>query len=78
MKMHVIYDEDGYIIATAESSRDPDALSVTPLPSPGQTAAEFDVPEDCEKMTPLERHNSLQVDLRNSSPTLVARADLNG
>jgi hypothetical protein len=78
MRIHVVYDGDGNIIATAEIASGPDEPSLTPLPSPGQAAAEFDVPGDYEEMTPLERHNSLKVDVQSSSPALVRRATSEG
>lgn len=72
MRMHVLYDASGHILAAAELSEgdSKDSLQVRPIAKPDQFQADLDVPpglsfiEACEKMV---------VDLARKVPCLKAR-----
>ena len=62
MKIHVLYDDSGQILAAAElsESASKDSLQVRPVAKPGQYSADMDVPaalahlsfkDACEKLT---------------------------
>ena len=47
MRLHVVHDASGRIVAAAEAADGGyDSPTITPLPGPHQTAAELDVPDD--------------------------------
>ncbi|MGV1047384.1 MAG: hypothetical protein ACOYD4_02510 [Solirubrobacterales bacterium] len=46
MKLHVVHDEVGVIVAAAVIDDGGDAYTAVPLPGPRQAAAEVEVPEE--------------------------------
>ena len=72
MKLTVLYDEQGRILAT---SRIRDLTEVGSnyshgmVPGPGQRLLEVDLSGDLERTPPLELHKGYRIDLRTSQLT---------
>lgn len=73
MRLQVIFDDHGNIIATGEVIADPGGDRCELIPEPDQSVAELNVPDQYHNMTPLQRHERLRVDVSSDAPTLVER-----
>lgn len=76
MKVHVLYDREGAIISMSRSVPvDPEAeqLKGRPVPGPGQSAAELDLPGDMDGERLSVLHGRLRVENRDGSPRLARR-----
>jgi len=73
MRLQVLFDERGKIIATSELADGPNDVHSEIIPEPNQSFAELDVPAQYQKLTPLQRHEQLRVNLSGDRPMLVKR-----
>jgi len=73
MKLQVVFDDQGTIIATAEVADQSEDLRAEIMPDDGQSLVEIDLPEPYAQMEPIERHERLMVDTSAAHPTLIKR-----
>jgi hypothetical protein len=71
MKLHVLYDDAGTILAAVRLGQDESAPVLRPVPQAGQFSADLDVPHDCCHLDFLELCRTLCVDTKQQ--TLVRR-----
>jgi len=75
MRLSVLYDDSGNVLATQEVLSDPDETepqsAIAPLD--GQYLAEFEVPSHYTDKTPLERHEGLRVNTAADQHHLVEK-----
>ncbi len=76
MKLHVLYDRTGRILAAVHLDPAPDGEGVgelRPIPRKGQMSADFEVPGECADLNFVEACRALRVDTKNRK--LVAIKD---
>jgi hypothetical protein len=75
MKMHVLYDASGQILAAVElsESASKDSLQVRPVAKPGQNSADMDVPAALAHLSFKDACEKLVVDVAQKAPGLKAR-----
>ncbi len=75
MKMHVLYDASGQILAAVELSEDAseDTLQVRPVAKPDQYSADLDVPSALAHLSFKDACENLVVDVAEKVPRLKSR-----
>lgn len=75
MRMHVLYDSSGQILAAVELPEvvSEGTLQVRPVVKPGQYTADVDVPPDLAHLNFKEACEKLVVDVAQKVPRLKAR-----
>ena len=75
MKMHVLYDASGQILAAVElsESASKDSLQVRPVAKPGQYRADMDVPPAHADLSFKDICEKLVVDIAQKVPRLRSR-----
>lgn len=75
MKMHVLYDASGEILAAVELSEgaSEDVLQVRPVAKADQYSADLDVPPGLAKLSFREACAKMVVDVAQKAPCLKAR-----
>lgn len=75
MRMHVLYDSKGQILAAVELSEDVSegTPQVRPFAKADQYSADLDVPPGLEKLSFREACEKMVVDVAQKSPCLKAR-----
>jgi len=71
MRLHVVYDAKGNIIALGHVSAEPEAFDAPrsgPQAGEGQSVAEIDVLDEHAGLTLVELHDRLRVDVKASRP----------
>lgn len=59
MRLHVIIDEKGNVVATGPMPREGAGLKVQLRPGPGQTRHEVELPSEFEGASPVDLHKRL-------------------
>ena len=75
MKVHVLYDTSGQILAAVELSKDAskDTLQVRPVAKPDQYTADLDVPSALDHLSFKDVCETLVVDVAQKVPRLKSR-----
>lgn len=78
MRMHVLYDSSGQILAAVDLSEgvSEGTPQVRPVPKPDQYSADLDVPPGLAHLSFKEACEKMVIDLAQKVPSLKARAQL--
>lgn len=71
MRLHIVHDGQGKILAAAEVSQKRKGGMLIPRASHGQVEAELDVPKQFETLELREIVRQLYVDTKSDPPSLV-------